>query len=96
MKYTEVFIKELDNEKYVVLKDSDYKIKVLPNITVEEFCSKFNFLIVKEKKYISSLKIMYYRAYKNGEIKVFDTRMEAEAYSNLVEHFEVCCPIYED
>jgi hypothetical protein len=57
---------------------------------------KSNSLIDENKKYISSLKIRYYRAYKNGEVKVFDTRMEAEAYSNLVEQFEVGCPIYED
>ena len=49
----------------------------------------------EDKRYVSSLVIRNFRAYKDGECRVFPTKMQAERFSNMVEPFKTYKAIYE-
>lgn len=52
--------------------------------------------IEPEKEYVSSLIIRYFRAYKDGECRVFPSLIQAKKFSNLIEPFKVYKAIYKD
>lgn len=49
-----------------------------------------------EKRYVSSLVVKHYRAYKNGECKVFPSLIQAKKFSDMIEPFKVYKAIHEE